>query len=213
MERNNTVDLIRGMAILMVVMGHAISAIPNGEKTMAMNIIWTLQMPLFMLISGYVQKFSAPINTFNDFCFKLWKRTYSYLLPWMIWIWVIKYFFKAYNITPTIPYIDYLIYTIFHLDSGLWFTFTLWTLTLIYLSASFVSKKFRFKNFYLRTLLLIFMIGVFTLPFLLLGWRFGLNFLGIKFTLYYLPFYVLGTQFGEYEDWINKIVKLKTRKG
>ncbi|MCD7771860.1 MAG: acyltransferase family protein [Oscillospiraceae bacterium] len=57
--RNKNVDILRGIAMLMVILGHTMTGYTeNSQDTLLFNIIWTLQMPLFILISGYVTKYS-----------------------------------------------------------------------------------------------------------------------------------------------------------
>ena len=62
-QRNAHVDYIRGIAILLVMLGHTVSN--NGMNDFAdsgmYKVIFALQMPLFMLVSGYVTKYSRPI--------------------------------------------------------------------------------------------------------------------------------------------------------
>ena len=57
MMRNKIVDIIRGFAMLLVVLGHTLSgSTANFNDTFLFQVIWTLQMPLFIIISGYVTK-------------------------------------------------------------------------------------------------------------------------------------------------------------
>ena len=64
-QRNAHVDYIRGIAILLVMLGHTVSN--NGMNDFAdsgmYKVIFALQMPLFMLVSGYVTKYSRPIDS------------------------------------------------------------------------------------------------------------------------------------------------------
>ena len=63
MQRNISVDIIRGFAMMLVVLGHTISVMTtNFEDSFIFQFIWTLQMPLFILISGYVTRYSKPIT-------------------------------------------------------------------------------------------------------------------------------------------------------
>lgn len=82
-HRNESVDVIRGLAILMVILGHTISNnnIEGYENSIIFKIIWSLQMPLFMLISGYVTKYARPINSSKALTMYIARRTYSYLVP------------------------------------------------------------------------------------------------------------------------------------
>lgn len=47
-KRNQIVDSLRGIAILLVILGHTMTSLTSGsQKSIVFNIIWTLQMPLF----------------------------------------------------------------------------------------------------------------------------------------------------------------------
>lgn len=61
-ERNQFVDIMRGIAMLLVVLGHTMTGCTvDSQKSFVFNIVWSLQMPLFILISGYVTKYSRSI--------------------------------------------------------------------------------------------------------------------------------------------------------
>lgn len=63
-ERNQFVDVMRGIAMLLVVLGHTMTGCTvDSQKNFLYNIVWSLQMPLFILISGYVTKYGYPIST------------------------------------------------------------------------------------------------------------------------------------------------------
>ena len=67
--RDTRIDFIRGEAILMVILGHTISnnGIVGFESSGLYRIIFALQMPLFILISGFVTVYSKPINSVKSF--------------------------------------------------------------------------------------------------------------------------------------------------
>lgn len=85
-NRNQTVDILRGVAMLMVVLGHTMTGCTiDSQDSFLFNIVWLLQMPLFILISGYVTRYSKPITT-GKACLKfIQKRTLACLLPWVVW--------------------------------------------------------------------------------------------------------------------------------
>ena len=59
-DRNQFVDIMRGIAMLLVVLGHTMTGCTTGaEKSFLFNIVWSLQMPLFILISGYVTRYTG----------------------------------------------------------------------------------------------------------------------------------------------------------
>lgn len=84
MQRNNTLDLYKGLAITLVLVGHAIQATCNALgldcfDDIVFKTIYTFHMPLFMLISGYLfyftlQKSQNYIHVFN-------KRFVNFILP------------------------------------------------------------------------------------------------------------------------------------
>ena len=48
-NRNQFVDIMRGIAMLLVVLGHTMTGCTvDSQKSFIFNIIWSLQMPLFM---------------------------------------------------------------------------------------------------------------------------------------------------------------------
>ena len=91
-------------------------------------------------------------------------------------------------------------FVMFNMDSGYWFLFTLWTIVMVYGLAQFLSgcickqkNKYRklitFTVFYLLGMIGLVAVGLVT----------GLAFLGIKLTLYYMPFYYVGFLFGQFD--------------
>lgn len=54
-QRNNTIDIARGVAILGVLYGHAL-AIQHGTDCGLMAWFWSFHMPLFALVAGYFHR-------------------------------------------------------------------------------------------------------------------------------------------------------------
>jgi fucose 4-O-acetylase-like acetyltransferase len=62
-ERNYSIDILKGIGILMVILGHCLTQ-PSFEN----NFIYSFHMPLFFLVSGYFLKKTASGKLFmNDF--------------------------------------------------------------------------------------------------------------------------------------------------
>lgn len=135
-ERNVAVDVLRGIAILMVVLGHTMSGCTlNSENTFLFRVIWSLQMPLFMLISGYVTKYSKPIVSGKALLRLLKKRSLSYLIPWIGMDGRGARFSLGESSYLDIPWL------LWHMDSGYWFLFSLWTITVIFAASQWVASK------------------------------------------------------------------------
>ena len=81
-NRNQFVDIMRGIAMLLVVLGHTMTGCTaNSQSSFLFNIIWSLQMPLFILISGYVTKYSRPISDGNGLWKYVKRRTVAICCP------------------------------------------------------------------------------------------------------------------------------------
>ncbi len=195
-ERNNTVDLLRGIAMLLVILGHTMTgSTANAQDSFLYNIVWTLQMPLFILISGYVTKYSKNLKNLSLLGISLARKTLAYLLPWAVWTFLVRGIIFGQT---TYLNIQWLLH---HMDSGYWFLFTIWTITVLYGIADFLSEKCNGKG---KLFVGILLRGIFYVVTMLtlaaVGWKMGLDFLGIKLTLYYMPFYFAGHLYGQLEE-------------
>ena len=195
-QRNNSVDIIRGIAMLMVVLGHTMTGSSTGsQSSLIFNFIWALQMPLFMIISGYVVKYSKEICSLNDLFKFIKRRTISYLFPWVVWTFLIRGF--AFNET---VYFD-IKYLLFNMDSGYWFLFSIWTISIVFAFSRFIANKLSKKEkILISAFITLFVFGMGAVLLGLIGLKFGLSFLCIKLTLYYMPFYILGYLWGMAKD-------------
>lgn len=83
-SRDITLDVLRGVAILIVVFGHAIQAsLLNNESSFIWSkIVLNFQMPLLFWISGYSAGFSYPCRNTKKFMIKKMKRL---LIPYIAW--------------------------------------------------------------------------------------------------------------------------------
>lgn len=80
LKRINELDYIRGIAMLMVVMGHVLLFSLKIEHTALIALLGICEMPLFFAVSGYLnykereENFKRP---WLDFCYD--QEFYSYL--------------------------------------------------------------------------------------------------------------------------------------
>ena len=200
-ERNQNVDIIRGIAILLVVWGHTITGTTiNYEKTFLMDLIWALQMPLFMLISGYVTRYSREITSLKELGVYLKKRSISYLLPLVAWTFLIRGVIFGQTAFFNIRKLVY------NMDNGYWFFFSLWTIVVIFgVSQFFANTIKKFNTTFGKAVKLFgfYILGAAGL--VVIGFFMGINFLCIKLTLYYMPFFFLGYLYGTFQDDIKRI--------
>ena len=194
-SRNDTVDMIRGFAMLLVVLGHTISGtVSEYSDSFLFQLVWTLQMPLFFIISGYVTRYSHPICDIND----LWKfvkrRSLSYLFPWTIWTFLIRGLIFGQSNFFNIGYL------IWHMDTGYWFLVTIWMISMVFGVTDFICNKLCKSNDNISVLFHLLLSGFWMMGFLIVGRLIGMNFLSIKLTLYYLPIYLMGYLYGHIQE-------------
>ena len=192
-ERNNAVDIIRAFAIIMVVLGHCISVSSSEyESSLLFQIIWSLQMPLFFILSGYLTKYSKPIVNLKDLFKRIWKKTLAYIVPWLVWTFLIRGMVFQQK-----GFFD-IISLIYHMDSGYWFLFALWVIVVAFDLCSYFAVKLVKNNERISYILMtIFFFVVFTTVLFVIGRFAGFDLFGIKLIVYYIPFYTLGFVFGK----------------
>lgn len=81
-ERNRQLDMLRGLAILIVVFGHSLQANIDSGYNSIWYLIRSFQMPLLFAISGYTCKYSFPCNNTRKFMVGKVKRI---LIPYLAW--------------------------------------------------------------------------------------------------------------------------------
>ena len=194
-NRNQFVDIMRGIAMLLVVLQHTMSGCTVGaENTFVFNIAWSLQMPLFILISGYVTKYSRPISDGKGLWKYVKRRTVAYMLPWAVWSFLVRGIIFGEDGFLNVKHL------LWNMDSGYWFLATIWTIGMIFGIASFIAERVSKENLLKKQIVLL---GCYLAGMVLLvgiGVILGLSFFAIKLTLYYMPFYYAGFLYGQFDD-------------
>lgn len=196
-DRNQFVDSMRGIAILLVVLGHTMTGCTVGaEESFLFNIVWSLQMPLFILISGYVTRYGKKISNGAGLWRYVKRRTLAYLLPWAVWSFLVRGIIFGQHDFLNVKWL------LWHMDSGYWFLATIWTISLIFgLSAFFAGKIVKEPGAKQQAIVLAFY-GTGMAALVAVGLIAGLSFFAIKLTLYYMPFYFAGYLYGQYREKI-----------
>lgn len=61
-QRNNHIDIIKGLAIFLVIWGHIVQDTAGNADiyfdNIVFKVIYSFHMPLFMLVSGYVYNYN-----------------------------------------------------------------------------------------------------------------------------------------------------------
>ena len=135
MNRNKRIDLLRGVAALLVIYGHVLQRYDGHDQLFIYNFIQSIQMPLFMAISGYVRIYSKPVCAISSLRAHIKKRILSILLPWLAWSTIAYIFLSKRDI------IDHIRYVSFHMEGAFWFLFSLFCIDIIFSVAQFLSAK------------------------------------------------------------------------
>lgn len=187
--RDKSLDAVKGFAILLVMIGHCL-VWNQMTDPFIYDAIDAIQMPLFMMVSGYLAGMGKRIETSKTLWQVMSKRAVSYLLPFFSWLII------------THPE-DFLLEwkaTLFQLDRGLWFLMVLFLVSCIVLFAEFFGRKF----------MKIPIIGICYLS-LFAASRLGITFLSPALVMEYMPYYVIAYLFtndirpyAKKMEWINK---------
>ena len=196
-NRNQFVDMMRGIAMLLVVLGHTMTGCTvDSQQSFLFNVIWSLQMPLFFLISGYVTKYSRTISDGKGLWKYVTRRTIAYMLPWAVWSFAVRGVVFGQKEFLNIRSL------LWSMDSGYWFLATIWTISMIFGIASFVVERLNKENMPKKQMVFFacYLVGMFLLAGI--GAVLGFSFFAIKLTLYYMPFYYAGFLYGQFDDRI-----------
>ena len=169
-ERSQTVDAVKGVAAILVMIGHCI-VLNHMEDGLVYDMIKSVQMPLFMIVSGYLVLYAKEVNTWSGLISQIKKRAAVCLVPFFVWT-ILLHPFTIMESLGTV---------MFQLDKGLWFLMVLFLLSTIMNLAKFRSNPILFGGVWLLFCVL-----------LLLQIQMGNTFLSPHLSLYYAPFYLGG---------------------
>ena len=135
-NRNKTLDAYKAILIILVVIRHALQYSTSDEGGLLTNLIWAIQMPGFMLVSGYFC--ARKVLSYKDLLKSLKKSFIRYALPFFSWFIVIDVFIcGAYFRNPILG----VIHLIKNVDSGLWFIWVIFALSNIFNICNFYFEK------------------------------------------------------------------------
>lgn len=193
-ERKESLDCLKGIAIVLVMFGH-VQVHNRMTDPYLYDVIKSLQMPLFFLISGYLAGAGTKIRDLAHYRAVMKKRAVSYLLPFFSWL-VIQH----------ITYVPRALATVlFQLDYGLWFLMVLFLFT--WLSCSAQLAEVKGKKEWMFWLSYFGGCGLILLAYLA-GW----TFLSPSLLVVYLPYYTLSYFFGLHEETVKRWLPVIVRR-
>ncbi len=201
-SRSLTIDATKGAAILLVMLGHVL-VWNDMEDGIIYDIIKVIQMPLFILVSGYLCGMGRKVSSLAEYGKILKKRAISYLTPFFFWI-VLQH--------PLHP-VSNVVETLFGLDKGLWFLMTLFLLTLMVYTAQ-LAGAFAAQRCGVAAGKVVFWVVYLGLAaVVLLETLLGVEFLSPGLTRLYLPFYLAGYLAGEQRECLKALPEMVKNAG
>ena len=199
-KRNIVVDVLRGIAVLAVLLGHAIQRgfVINYENKIIFKIIYSFHMPLFMLLSGYAlhrytKKWDAKF---------LKKRFLRLIIPTIVWSYII-YFMRNFDFVGIKEFVVFpdtvLNYTkalVLHPDFIIWFLYIVFLCDIIF----FIQNKIIKDKHDILSISITILVAV--LLFIIPDNNFGISRLKIYFPIFSLGYYV-----SKYSNVIMKYLK------
>ncbi|SRR6266404_1032601 len=185
---NPQLDMLKGFAILLVVLGHATQTYAsngNFDNNLLFRIIYSFHMPLFMFLSGAVAAYSSrPMNF--DF---IKRKFYQLVVPFIAWYLLGYYLFSTYH---HIHFSTYIHRVIVSPDYGLWF---LWVLFLNFCALALIKYLSSWLKLwsYLIVWLAIYMIPT--------------GKYGIGLVKWHLPFFIIGYLIFAYREHLVRYRK------
>lgn len=153
--RDSRLDWVRGLAAIIVVIGHVMQRFDGYNDNVLFNIIFSIQMPLFMMVSGYASTYSKPITDKKSLWNHLSKRLRALLLPWASFT-ILAFFLIDLSHH---SFVDFIKYSTYHMESAFWFLFSLWTIDLLFSLASYFCLIFNKNRELMKTFSFLVLVG------------------------------------------------------
>lgn len=142
MVRLEFVDYAKGLAILLVVIGHLLQYNLVGTSAKELfDIIYSFHMPLFMFLSGYVASLSIGKYLSRKVEY-IQKKVYSLVVPFVFMGGLNMLLYKHISM-------EYILNLFRNPDNGLWFLIVLFCIQLWYLALEYVCSKLKCNKRYL----------------------------------------------------------------
>ena len=132
------IDFIKGLAILLVIVGHLIqgNATIGGGNNLIYGWIYMYHMGLFFACSGFLYKWKDDPSGIKPFLVELYKKTARLLIPFLIWGLIMHiYDDREWKFIESIQYI------IIHPHYGLWFLQSLLKYYVLIIFINYISFK------------------------------------------------------------------------
>ena len=190
MKRDTTLDYLRGFAILSIVIGHLYFFSGKADGSIVWNICNTIQIPIFIFVSGLLAQKSINKYSFVDF---IYCRSIRLLLPFLS-------FFIIWEILNGITFDNMIMFVTDEFKQGFWFLVVLFELMAIVSTNRIIAKKWR-KNYLLLDILSLILLN--TYHFGITGFNTIDKIFSLNLLWHYYPIFLIGI----YSDRIQFLFK------
>jgi len=199
--REHSFDLMKGLAIYLVVMGHVLTMCIRGiDAAFIFKLIGQIHMPVFFFISGYFTYKSTNHRTFA--VPRLGRRFCQLVIPFFVVssLWVL-YFPHSGLQSPLSDNLPDL-YRSYWKD-GYWFTLCLFELCLIYYGMSWLLSRIR-STWVQVILLLVVYVALTVLSFCFSSEEKNVDYLGLGLLARFFPIYMMGVMAHKSKAWYDR---------
>lgn len=170
-------DSLKGILILLVVLGHAIQGVysENVESNHFWNVIYSFHMPAFFAISGYFVKLAGGGYKW------LTKRVWQLLVPYLVWCFLKLLLIQEINLSSIIKIVTEPV--------SFWFLWVLFWVWLVFQLSLYLHQKSKAKFNYTSVVFALILIGMMAV--------FNTKIFGFHLIAYYFSFYALGYYMGQ----------------
>ena len=176
--RVDMLDLYKGLAILLVVVGHLTqSYVPDFDRSLLFKGIYMFHMPLFFFVSGMVYSIKPSAISLVEFGISVLKRARQLLLPFIVW-YLVGYLVSHSNV----PLNEYMLALVKSPDAGLWFLWVLFVFTCAADLGRLVASISRLPIWLILCVLWAVFFHV----------RIGFYLLGVGLLVFHMPFFFAG---------------------
>lgn len=164
-NRLEYVDVMRGIAITLVVVGHLIQFNGISTDNPVFEFIYSFHMPLFFAISGYITQKVTKICSWQKYVLFLKKKTMAIALPFLVWtLFVGNYILRDHW---RVVSLDQMLQSLLH--PGLWFLKSLFFILIVFGLFDLIQNKINAKGTIIRLLSSCFVSLVLLVAFYSLG--------------------------------------------
>ncbi|MDO4260643.1 MAG: acyltransferase family protein [Eubacteriales bacterium] len=193
-ERSEDLDCLKGVAILLVMFGH-VQVHNHMTDPYLYDVIKSLQMPLFFLISGYLAGAGTKVRSLAQYGSRVGKRACAYLIPFFAWL-----------VFQHASYVPRALETVlFQLDYGLWFLMALFLFTLLAYTAQLAQARSGRES-------LFWIVWFAGCAAVLAAYLAGVTFLSPSILIIYLPYYTAAYFVGLHPEAFAREGRLLSRR-